>query len=44
MQIAEIVEELEETTFALEPSEMEIGIDIITLLQHSSGSWDDTSN
>jgi len=42
-QIAEIVEELEETTFALEPSEMEIGIDIITLLQHSSGSWDDTS-
>lgn len=42
-QIAEIVEELEETTFALEPSEMEIGIDIITLLQHSSGSWNDTS-
>lgn len=42
-QIAEIVEELEEMTFALEPSEMEIGIDIIALLQHSSGSWDDTS-
>lgn len=42
-QIAEIVEELEETTFALASSEMEIGIDIITLLQHSSGSWNDTS-
>lgn len=31
------------TTFALEPSEMEIGINIITLMQHSSKSWDDTS-
>ncbi|KAH9319732.1 hypothetical protein KI387_021501, partial [Taxus chinensis] len=42
-QIAEIVEELEGMTFALEPSEKEIGNVIITLLQQSSGSCNSRS-
>lgn len=37
-QIAEIVKEIEETTFALEPSEKDVGDAIIALLQQSSGS------